>query len=267
MPVIRVNKTKDYTVMSNYHLRDKNLSLKSKGLLSVILSLPDDWEYSIEGLVSICVENETAIKSALNELKKYGYLVVNKLLPNQTKSKKIEYVYNVYEKPIGNNQEVENQEVENQGVGFLGVGFLGVENQEVENQGQLNTNILNTKELNTNESNKEEEKVLPKGNTHREIQRKNTSHVYYPDELLNNAFLEFIKMRVKIKKPLTDRAIELCMKKLEELSTPEYSDSMDNDLAIKILEQSIMNCWQGVFPLKEERKTEKTELDKWRDAL
>lgn len=156
MPVIRVNKTKDYTVMSNYHLRDKRLTLKAKGLLSVILSLPDNWEYSIDGLISICKENETAVRSALNELKDTGYLVVNKLLPNQTASKKFEYVYEIYEHPL-KKQECENQGTENQGVGFLYVENQGVGFLDVENQGQLNTDISNTNKLNTNESNTERE--------------------------------------------------------------------------------------------------------------
>ena len=72
MSIIRVHKSKNFTVMSNYHLRDKNLSLKAKGLLSVMLSLPEDWDYSISGLCSILKENKTAIKSALRELQDNG---------------------------------------------------------------------------------------------------------------------------------------------------------------------------------------------------
>ena len=78
MSIIRVHKSKNFTVMSNYHLRDKNLSLKAKGLLSVMLSLPEDWDYSISGLCSILKENKTAIKSALHELQDNGYVVVTK---------------------------------------------------------------------------------------------------------------------------------------------------------------------------------------------
>ena len=129
MPVIRVNKTKDYTVMSNYHFKEKNMSLKAKGLLSLMLSLPDNWGYSVEGLVNICKENETSINTALKELKLFGYLSVTKLMPNQTKNGRIEYIYNVYEKP-NIKQDTEKQEVEN----------LGVEFQGLENQGLLNTN-------------------------------------------------------------------------------------------------------------------------------
>lgn len=65
--------------MSNYHLRDKNLSLKSKGLLSYMLSNVDDWDYSINGLVAVCKENKDAIRSTLKELQKYHYLEIEKV--------------------------------------------------------------------------------------------------------------------------------------------------------------------------------------------
>ena len=142
MAKFKVNKTKDYTIMSNYHLKEKNMSLKAKGLLSVMLSLPDNWDYSISGLVAISLENETSIKSALSELKKLGYLEVIKLMPNESETGRIDYIYNIYEKP---KQEGKKQEVEN----------LPLEILEVENQGQLNTNnkynninIINTKKQN-----------------------------------------------------------------------------------------------------------------------
>ena len=101
MSVIRVNKTDNYTVMSNHHLQDKQMSLKAKGLLSQMLSLPDDWDYTIKGLVSINKESEAAISSALDELKKNGYLVINKIMPKDTASGRIEYVYDIFEVPCG----------------------------------------------------------------------------------------------------------------------------------------------------------------------
>lgn len=134
--IFRVEKNKNYTVMSNYHFKDKRLSLKAKGLLSMMLSLPDDWDYSIAGLVAICKENETAIKTALKELKQCGYLKVVKHTPSETDTGRFEYEYIVYENP---EQEVEKQGVEN----------LPVETQGVEKQGQLNTNQSSTDELNT----------------------------------------------------------------------------------------------------------------------
>ena len=103
MPVVRVNKTKDYTVMSNFHLRETNMSLKAKGLLSLMLSLPDNWDYSVAGLVAICKENETSIKSALKELENFGYLRVTKLLPNKNDNRTtISYIYDIFEKPLEN---------------------------------------------------------------------------------------------------------------------------------------------------------------------
>jgi hypothetical protein len=74
MSVLRVEKTQNYTVLSNHHLRNKNLTLKAKGLLSVILSLPDDWDYSIAGLSCICVEGKDAIRAAILELEREGYI-------------------------------------------------------------------------------------------------------------------------------------------------------------------------------------------------
>ena len=94
--VFKIEKTKNYTVMSNYHLRDKNLSLKAKGLLSFMLSLPEDWDYSLNGLVSINKESKKAIRNVLNELKENGYLVVE-----QTRGERGQYKYNyiIYEVP------------------------------------------------------------------------------------------------------------------------------------------------------------------------
>lgn len=128
MSVIRVNKNKDYTVMSNYHLRDKNLSLKAKGLLSQMLSLPENWDYTVKGLCAINKENETAINSTLKELKVAGYLIVTKKMPDKTTTGRIEYTYDIYETP---KQEGKKQDLEN----------LGVEIQGVENQVQLNTDL------------------------------------------------------------------------------------------------------------------------------
>ena len=75
MSVFRIERNKNYTVMSNYHLRDTTISLKSKGLLSMMLSLPDEWNYTTRGLAKICKEGVDAIGGALRELENAGYLV------------------------------------------------------------------------------------------------------------------------------------------------------------------------------------------------
>ena len=74
MAVCRIEKTKDYTVMGNHHLRNKNLSLKSKGLLSLMLSLPENWDYTIKGLSVICKDGIDSINGAIRELEATGYM-------------------------------------------------------------------------------------------------------------------------------------------------------------------------------------------------
>jgi hypothetical protein len=221
MTVFRVNKTKDYVTMSKVHLKDKNMSLKAKGLLSQMLGLPDEWDYSINGLVAINKENESAIKSTLSELKEFGYLKVTKLLPNITTSGRIEYIYDIYEKPI---QEGKKQEVEN----------LPLEIQQVENPTQLNNKELITKELNDKEY------------------KENNKRKYFDDEELNDLFIEYLNLRKKIKAVNSERAIKLLLSKLEG-----YPDSIKKEM----IEEAIVNSWKSVYPLKEEKQTAKDRHD------
>lgn len=171
--IVRVNKTSDYTTMSNIHLKDRNLSLKAKGLLSVILSLPPDWKYSIEGLTAISKEKESSIKSALNELKNNGYFVITKKMPNETTSGRIEYEWDFYERPFEQKQEHKKQALE-----ILPLEILTLEKQGLENQGQLNTNIVNTYIENTNTVNTNSISNIP---------------LISPEEKLEMLFAEFWK--------------------------------------------------------------------------
>ena len=75
--VIRVEKNREYVVMNNKFLRNKEMSLKAKGLLALCLSLPETWDYSLNGLVAICKENITSIRSGLKELEEHGHLKRN----------------------------------------------------------------------------------------------------------------------------------------------------------------------------------------------
>lgn len=135
MAIFRVNKNKNYTVMSNYHLKDANMSFKAKGLLSMMLSLPDDWDYSIKGIVSISKENKTSIQSALKELEENKYL---KRTKKQNEKGQFEYIYDIYEKPWTEKPCIEN---------------LVTDNPCTENMPQINTNIQNTKKSNTKKQN------------------------------------------------------------------------------------------------------------------
>ena len=97
MAVYRVERTQGYTVMSNYHLKDTALSLKAKGLLSMFLSFPDDWNYSTRGLASICKEGVEAIGNTIKELEKAGYILRRQLRGANGRITDTEYV--IYERP------------------------------------------------------------------------------------------------------------------------------------------------------------------------
>ena len=97
MAVYRVERTRDYTVMSNFHLKDTALSLKAKGLLSMFLSFPDDWNYTTRGMASICKEGVEAIGNTIKELEKAGYIVRRQLRSPKGRITDTEYI--IYEQP------------------------------------------------------------------------------------------------------------------------------------------------------------------------
>lgn len=111
MAVYRVNKNRGYTVMANFHLRDKNLSLKAVGLLSKMLSFSDGWQFSTRGLSAICKEGPDAILSALRELENYGYLVRHQA--RDEKGRMSSMVFEIYEKPQEGLPETGNPYTEN----------------------------------------------------------------------------------------------------------------------------------------------------------
>ena len=98
MSTFRVNKNVNYTVMSNHHLQDKRLSLKAKGLLSYMLSLPDDWDYSLKGLTIGCKDGLDSVRTAVLELEEHGYVRRQKV--RNAKGQIIDYDYQVYESPV-----------------------------------------------------------------------------------------------------------------------------------------------------------------------
>lgn len=213
MAIIRVNKTKNYTVMSNYHLHEKDMSLKSKGLLSLMLSLPDDWDYSIDGLIKLSKDGKDSVTAAILELEKFGYLVRTQA---KDKSGRFSgYDYDVYENPM--------------------TGEPLTENPLTENPTQLNTNNQNNKEQNTKRIKEEEARTI-------------NDIIAEQKEELQEPLREYVKMRKSIKKPITTHGLELAVKRLSELTS-------DTSVAVKIINQSIMNSWQGLFELKPENKT------------
>lgn len=102
MAIFRVEKSKDYTVMSNHHLRNSELSLKAKGLLSQILSLPEGWDYTLAGLAAINREGLAAVRSAVQELEAAGYILRRQTRDATGKLSGNEYV--IYEQPVATDQ-------------------------------------------------------------------------------------------------------------------------------------------------------------------
>lgn len=214
MAIFRVEKNKNYTTMANYHFMDKSLSWKAKGILSNMLSLPDDWDYSLAGLQTLSSDGMSATRAAIKELEEHGYLIRK---PIRTNGKFSDWEYIIFEKPQIEKPVAENQQVEN---------------PQVENHTQLSTNELIPKELSTKEERKKAKA------SYDEIIDEMIS-----DDELKNAIREFIKMRKLIKKPLTDNALKLAIKKLQKLSNSVYDQ-------IEIVNTAVMNSWQGFYPLE-----------------
>lgn len=161
MAIFRVEKTKDYTVMANHHLRNTELSLKAKGLLSLMLSLPETWDYTTRGLSFICKDGIDSINATIKELEAQGYITRKRVRNEKGQLTTTEYV--IYEQPKG----IENTDVppkrENPILDNPVLGNPTLENPRLEkpkqgepileNPHQLNTNISNTDLLNTDISN------------------------------------------------------------------------------------------------------------------
>ena len=149
MAVFRIDKTKDYTVMANHHLRNKTLSLKAKGLLSLMLSLPEDWDYTTKGLAAICRDGVDSICATVRELENAGYIKRRRVRDSHGRLGEIEYT--ILERPEEAEPppKRENPVLENP---VLEKPEQGKPEQEKPVE-QLNTKKSNTKESKTDLSN------------------------------------------------------------------------------------------------------------------
>ena len=141
MSVYRVNKTRDFTVMGNTHLRDKNLSLKAVGLLSKMLSFNDGWQFSTRGLAAICKEGPDAILSALKELEQNGYLIRHR--GRDSKGRLVTTEFDIFESPQAGLPRREKPHRENPDV-----DSPDVENPHRDNPAQINTIQVTNQERN-----------------------------------------------------------------------------------------------------------------------
>lgn len=148
-------KNENYTIVSNVCVRDNRISLKAKGMMSLVMSLPDDWDFSIQGLSSIVKEGKSAIYAAINELKEFGYC--NVITSRDDKGKIIGNDYTFFEEPCTDIPYTENQDADNP----------NMDNQDLENQPQINKDIKEIKTETIKE--KENTNVFPKKKSSRFI--------------------------------------------------------------------------------------------------
>ena len=142
MAVFRIERTRDYTVMSNHHLRNHQLSLKAKGLLSMMLSLPDDWNYTTRGLAKICKEGVDAIGGALRELESAGYIVRHQLRDRQGRISDTEYV--IYEQPQPRQPETPQPDTAAPDTDSPDTAFPYLDKPDTEKPAELNIEKSNT---------------------------------------------------------------------------------------------------------------------------
>jgi hypothetical protein len=198
--------------MNNKFLRNKQMSLKAKGLLALCLSLPDDWDYSINGLVSITKESVTAVRNAMKELEELGYMKINKL---QNEKGHFHYEYVIYETPHIENLHVDNADMEN----------LHVEKQVVDNQLQqsIENKVLKNKVFNKDLYIKEHASAA----------------IWSP---LN----DYLEMRKEIGAELTERGLKLLLSRLDKLSNNNIN------VQRLMLENAIQNQWKNVYRPKDQ---------------
>lgn len=229
MSVFRIHKTKNFTIMSNYHFKEKEMSLKAKGLLSLMLSLPDDWNYNISGLVKLSKDGKDSVMSALGELEKFGYLRRDRTTDNKGRFSGI--IYNIFEEPQPENPVAEEQNAETQKEG----------KQNAENPPQLNTkltNNLNNKELN-NKTTKENVSIFE--NILNEIE----------NEELKQLYIDYIDMRNIIKSPISARALNMLIDRCSRLA------NFDIELQKEMIEAAVINNWKSIYLPKEKEQQKK----------
>lgn len=231
MAVIRVQKTDNYTVMSNHHLRNKEMSLKAKGLMSLMLSLPPSWDYSIGGLVSICKESHTSIRSALKELEQNQYLVRER--KNNEKGY-FTYEYTLYEIP---SPHIEKQHTDS----------VYVEKQHTEKVHTVSNRQINKEEVSKEEINKEKINN-DKTTTNKSKIKKNRFSSFdeilsssVSNETLRELYKDFIEAREAMDAPITRQGLKVLIDRCEKLSNHNVR------LQKMLLETALVNGWKNVF--------------------
>ena len=214
MAFLRKEHKENYTCISNDVFKS-DLSLKARGMLCTMLSLPDDWEFSENGLQAILKDGQTSVRSAIKELESAGFL--SRTRERDESGRMGRCVWIVCDYP-----RFENPNLVNSNLG---------------NEPQLSTKQQSTDESNTNKK-KESTRAC-----YDEI-----INDYTENGELRSALVEFVKMRKMMKKPLTNRALSLLLTSKKGLDGLASTDAEKID----IVNQTIMHSWQGFFPLKDD---------------
>ena len=225
--VVRKRKERNFTTLDNGIFKDKNLSMGAKGLLCILLSLPDDWKYSISGLASLLKDGKDAVRSSLNELEEHGYFKREERRDGTGHFKGYDYI--IFEDPMLDAPMLD-EPMSDEPMS---------ENPTSVKPPLLNTNTLNKEELNTKKSKETVQDVIS----------------MLPDELKEVAE-SFVEHRKALKAPMTGNALKLAIRKAKKYA----NDDMDKTIAI--MEQSIENGWKGIFELKEKREGRNDWIDR-----
>lgn len=222
--VFRVEKNREFVVMSNKFLRNKEMSLKAKGLLALCLSLPEDWNYSLNGLVAICKESLTSIRSALKELEEFNHL---RRVKKKDERGQFIYEYIIYEVAYENNVNPHTD-------------FLHMDNRYIENQHIENLSVENNIEQSIEKEIIKEQRInnrdLYISKEHEEIIQSNVS-----DKDLQELYREYIEMRKSINAPLSPRGLKMLITRCINLS---HENTKIQKL---LLENATMNQWKNVY--------------------
>lgn len=223
--VFRVEKNREFVVMNHRFLREKEMSLKAKGLLALCLALPETWEYSINGLVAICKESQTAIRSTLKELEKFGYLKRNRKKDDKGQ---FYYEYVLYEVPYS---------------GFEHAGKLDAENQKTEKAQAENVRQENNYLENTNIENKDyiEREKNPEEEVYEILEG-------IQDSELRELYTDYVIQRRENGHALTPKGLHMLIARGYRLS--------DSNMAVHraIVETAIINQWMNLYEPRAEEK-------------
>lgn len=225
MAVIRVHKTADYTVMSNSHFREYGLSFKAKGILSQMLSLPDNWDYSVVGMTKLATDGKDSVMSGLAELEEFGYLKRTRTFDE--KGRFTGYDYDIFETPQTEKPYAENPNTDN----------TNTEKPYAENPQQLNNNQSITNISNTNDKKKESKS---KANSFDSL----IENYSNGNEEVKALLGDWLKVRKAKRAAMTDRAIELNLQKLDRLAAESNLTVAD------YLKEVICRGWQAFYPIK-----------------